>query len=53
MHRLVIDFFAFQLLVYAPNSSLEWLSANTKEGGVVYGMAPWDCCYSFCTRRSS
>lgn len=37
MHRLVIDFFAFQLLVYAPNSSLEKLSANTEEGGAYIG----------------
>lgn len=28
VHRLIIDIFAFQLLVYAPNSSSEWLSAN-------------------------
>lgn len=36
MHRLVIDIFAFQLLVYAPNSSREWLSAiHKKEVSVV------------------
>ena len=31
MHRLVVDIFAFQLLVYAPNSSLELLSAIHKK----------------------
>lgn len=39
VHRLVIDFFAFQLLVYAPNFLQDGLVLITKEGG--FPMTTW------------
>ena len=39
VHRLVIDFFAFQLLVYAPDFLQDGLVLITKEGG--FPMTTW------------